>query len=457
MDLHALKADLYNQSRAILDAVEADPDRRELTSAEIAELDRLDARYNEIETQAAVVDRVEARGEALRAGSGTGRRTLPDAMNGTMPGGGAAGGRRWGARGRANVSILGGLYDGAPHDMHGFKDGQDWFAAALGGRYDPRLMAAGTGSTTGVGESGGYMVPTPIAYDILQDAVIASQILPRVTSTPVTSKNSTHPRFAFEDGSTGLTGGFQGLWIGEAQDATLQQAKIEALNVTTNKLAVYTKASSELIADSPAFAQRLQPQMVKAMSYSLDRALVRGTGAGQPLGLLNSNSTITVTADGGQAADALVWKNVAKLFSAMYAAGTSRAVWLVHPTVVTQLLLLQNTVQNVAATENVGGTPAVTVSDAGTLRMLGREVIQSEHLPPLGDFGDVMFIYLSQYALFMRLEIYVETTNAVHWIADEFDFRAIMRVTGMPMWVSARKRPGDANPSKSWGVTLAAR
>ena len=259
MDLRALQRDLYEQQRRIVDEVESDPDRRELTAAEIAELDRLDARYTELDAQVAVVDRVAARGAEVGAMAGTGRRSMPDRIDGNMPGAGPARTRRWGARGHANVSILGGLYDGAPHDMHGFKDGQDWFAAALGGRYDPRLMAVGTGSTTGVGETGGYMMPMPVAFDILQDVVIASQILPRVTSVPVTSKYSTHPRFVFEDRSTGLMGGFQGLWIGEAQDATLQQAKVEALNVTTNKLAVYTKASSELIADSPAFAQRLNP------------------------------------------------------------------------------------------------------------------------------------------------------------------------------------------------------
>ena len=133
-----------------------------------------------------------------------------------------------------------------------------------------------------------------------------------------------------------------------------------------------------------------------------------------------------------------------------------RAVWIVHPTVIPQLLSMTNTVKNVAGTENVGGVlplPLVTGADA----LIGRPVVQSEHMKIVGDLGDVVLADLSQYALFMRSQLGVETSNAPYWITDEIAYRCSVRCDGLGLWTSAAKRPGDTNPTESWAVTLAAR
>ena len=113
------------------------------------------------------------------------------------------------------------------------------------------------------------------------------------------------------------------------------------------------------------FAAEFQPALVMALSYSLDHVIVRGTGAGQPLGLLNDVAMLTVAAEGGQAADTFLFVNAVKMYSALYAGGVARSAWIMHPTVIPQLLTMQNVVKNVAGTENVGGTSAVTVGSDG--------------------------------------------------------------------------------------------
>jgi HK97 family phage major capsid protein len=91
------------------------------------------------------------------------------------------------------------------------------------------------------------------------------------------------------------------------------------------------------------------------------------------------------------------------------------------------------------------------------MRLLGRPVIQSEHLNPVGDLSDVLLADLSQYVLFLRKDVTVETSNAVHWMTDEVDFRAILRADGMGLWATAGKRPGDSSASEGWLVRLGAR
>ena len=118
---------------------------------------------------------------------------------------------------------------------------------------------------------------------------------------------------------------------------------------------------------------------------------------------------------------------------------------------------MKDPVTNVAGTENVGGQPAVTISDDGSMRLLGRPVILNEHQPVLGDLGDVLLADLSQYAVFMRKEVSVETSPHFYFQSDELAFRLSMRLDAMGLWAAAGKRPGDAAASESWLVRLAAR
>ena len=135
----------------------------------------------------------------------------------------------------------------------------------------------------------------------------------------------------------------------------------------------------------------------------------------------------------------------------MYAAGVKRAVWLVHPTVIPQLATMQNVVKNVAGTENVGGVSAVTIGAEGQMQLLGRPVIQTEHLNRIGDLGDVVLADLSQYAAFIRSGISVETSVHAYWNTDDMAFRAAIRMDSQGLWVEPGRSFGDvAAPTESW-------
>jgi HK97 family phage major capsid protein len=52
---------------------------------------------------------------------------------------------------------------------------------------------------------------------------------------------------------------------------------------------------------------------VDEIAFRLDDAIINGTGAGQPLGVINAASTVTVSKESGQAADTVVFENCLKI------------------------------------------------------------------------------------------------------------------------------------------------
>jgi HK97 family phage major capsid protein len=72
--------------------------------------------------------------------------------------------------------------------------------------------------------------------------------------------------------------------------------------------------------------------------FMTEDAIVEGTGAGQPLGILNSPALISVAKETGQAAATIVKENVDKMWSRMWARARKNAIWLINQDIEPQLL-----------------------------------------------------------------------------------------------------------------------
>ena len=176
---------------------------------------------------------------------------------------------------------------------------------------------------------------------------------------------------------------------------------------------------------------------------------LNGSGAQEPLGVLNCPSVISVDKEAAQANDTIVYENISNMFARMYPAGRSRAIWLANETTIPQLLSL---------TVDVGTSGEVIKvfnENNGNFSILGRPVVFTPNLPVLGDANDIVFVDLSQYAIGIRREMRLEKSNIPGWTQDLVSYRVIVRVDGMGTWESAiTPRNGD---TLSWCVGLAAR
>jgi len=318
--------------------------------------------------------------------------------------------------------------------------------AIAAGNTDPRLIVNAS-MTEGTGVSAGFLVPPQFIAGILDGALDQEAIRPNATVIPMASYDMDTAAFDYQDGTSGKRGGLQLLWGGESAALTEQVGKTRKVSFTSKKATILCRVSSELTEDAPAFDRQLSTAMTQAVAGGLDGAFVSGTGAGQPLGILNAPCLITVVKESGQATLTLFLQNLANMLAKLTPSAYKRSTWLVHPTVLPSLLQLTVVVKNVAGTENVGGGLAAAVVQGadGQLSIYGRPVIVTDACSTFTSAGDVVLADLSQYAIGMRSDVRIEIAREVYFASDEIAFRLRMRLDGLPLASAATKLRDGSN------------
>lgn len=319
-----------------------------------------------------------------------------------------------------------------------------------GGEIDPRLRnaAATIISTEGIGADGGFAVPPDFRSEIEQLIFAQDSLVGRTDQLTSSSNTLTIP----VDMTTPwqATGGVQAYWDGEG--GTKAQSKIALENVTVrlHKLAALIPVTEELIEDAPALDAYLRRKVPEKMDFKLSDAIVRGTGAGMPLGFMNAPALVTVAAEGGQTADTINATNVLKMLARLPVENRLSAVWLIHPDAEVQLPLM--TIGDQPVYMPPGG-----LSDAPFGRLLGRTVIPHQVAATVGDLGDIMLVDLRAY-LTIRKGGGIRTDVSMHlWFdQDLVAFRFVLRVAGQPWWSAPIAQRSGSNTMSPY-VTLAAR
>ena len=228
-----------------------------------------------------------------------------------------------------------------------------------------------------------------------------------------------------------------------------QTAKTRKIELVAKKLGLLTEASNELLSSGVSFRDQLEETITRALGWFLDDAFLNGTGAGQPLGVLNDPALIAVPKQGGQAADTIQYENVVDMFARLHPALVEDAVFVVNPTTIPQLLTMSLVI-------GTGGTHIPVMTEAGNgFRMLGRDVLLTEKLPTLGDEGDILLAAFSQYAVGLRAEMSLDRSQHVGFARDVETYRGILRGDGQGKWSGAYTP--KTGSTLSWAVTLAAR
>ena len=190
----------------------------------------------------------------------------------------------------------------------------------------------------------------------------------------------------------------------------------------------------------------LLPALNSAIVFGRDHLFLRGTGAGQPLGVINAPRTITVANDTGQAASSIVYENIVTMHSRLHPQCLGRAVWIANPTALPQLLQLSVPV-------GTGGSHVPVLNEtAGTYSILGRPLLLTSKLPALGTRGDLMLVDRSQYVIGESPGIVVASSDHHKVLQGQRVWLAFTRIDGQPKWAAPyTPQHGD---SLSWAVTL---
>jgi HK97 family phage major capsid protein len=254
-------------------------------------------------------------------------------------------------------------------------------------------------------------------------------------------------------------GGVLPYWTGEAGAITQSKPSLETVTVKLHKLAVLVPLTDELMEDAPALNGWLNRKVPQKLASAINLAIVQGTGAGQPLGILNAGHTVSVAKVGSQVADTLVGINIINMYSRMYAPWRRNAVWLINQDIEPQLHTLMKLGRlDTGAVDSGWGAilyvPPGGLSGTPYATLYGRPVIATQACETLGDKGDIIFAALDQY-LTVQKSAGMRNDVSIHlWFdQDTTAFRFIMRLAGQPWWnttIAAR----DGSTTYSAFVTL---
>jgi HK97 family phage major capsid protein len=352
---------------------------------------------------------------------------------------------------------------------------------SLLGKYNTTLakvnIARAVSSPDGMYETsepdGGALVPPDFTTQIWERIYSQEKILPRTQGYTVsgnTMKIPANTETSRVDGSR--WGGVLGYWEGEAQQLTGSRPKFRSIDMRLKKLTVFTFVTNELLTDSAtALEQYLGRVAPDEIDFKILDALINGTGAGIPLGILNDPAFITVAKDTGQAAKTISYTNVMNMYNRMWAPSRARSIWVYNQEVEPQLWQM-------ALPVGTGGVPVYlppgmgggVVTGGGSSRpygaagtntsegspfawLYGRPAIALEQCPGLGSPGDIMLIDWSQYLSISKGTVQTAMSMHLKFDYDESVFRWIFRMDGQGAW-SAPLTPFKTNTSATYSFAV---
>jgi HK97 family phage major capsid protein len=307
-------------------------------------------------------------------------------------------------------------------------------AGRPGGKVDPRLYnAAASGLSETVPSDGGFLVQQDFATEILKETFATGILASKCKRIPISGNANSLKINGIDETSRASTryGGIVGYWEDEADLKTKSKPKFRKIELNLKKLIGLCYATDELLQDAAALEGVIRQGFISEFGFLLDDAIINGTGAGQPLGILNSGCLVSVTKETGQKADTVVTENVIKMYSRMFPTSLARAEWYINANIIPQLFTMSLSI-------GTGGIPvfmpAGGISGQPYNTLFGRPVIAIEQAATLGDAGDIIFADLAGgYILAEKGGIQSDMSIHVRFLYDESVFRFVLRVDGQPV------------------------
>jgi HK97 family phage major capsid protein len=282
-------------------------------------------------------------------------------------------------------------------------------------------------------EAGGYLIPEEFRTQLLTTAVEKTNILTRAMKIPMKTNSISIPFISGFDHSGGLLhGGVEFKWLDEVAGKTETRPKFGKINLKLKKCAGLCYASDEILEDSPISMQPLlNSAFTDALAWSLDWVFINGTGAGQPLGVLNASCLVTIAKESGQAADTIVYENIVNMYSRLWR--TDNAIWLANKNTFPQLATMTLGTANYPIY-----LPANSAAGRPFNTLMGLPLIFTEHCRTIGDVGDIILADWSQYLVGQK-STGLKFASSIHlkFDYDQTAFRFVYRVDGQPWWISA--------------------
>jgi HK97 family phage major capsid protein len=311
------------------------------------------------------------------------------------------------------------------------------------------IQKAALGESSGV--TGGYTVPTQFSEQIQLLMAEDTFIRPRAFVQPMTSAVMQIPYLdvttAQAAGTPWEFGGLKVAWTAEAQARTESEPQFKQLELRPWELSAYSVSSNVLLQDSAIGLEKFLYQLfAKVIGWTEEYAFLQGNGVGKPVGMLTANANIAVTR---ATAGKISYADCASIISRLLPASLGRAIWVVHPYGLIDLVQLRDAAGRVVWVDAMGGA---TKNIPGYL--FGRPVFVSEKVPSYGTKGDLNLLDPAMYVIGDRMQLEVAASEHVNFLNNQMTWRVVERVDGQP-WIEKSITLADGTSTVSPFVSLA--
>lgn len=276
---------------------------------------------------------------------------------------------------------------------------------------------------------GGLLVPTQFSMDIYRRMVATNNILNSLNPITVRGKNMKFLALAENSRVNGSRwGGVQGYWRKEGFQYTPSKPQFRDVRLELNKLTVEVIATEELLEDSEiALETWLNTVVPDEFNFQLNDAVINGTGAGMPRGILASGSKITAGAVAAQGANTLIFQNVLDMYSRVTAGQRGSLIWLYNQDVESSLFRM------FLPTGTSAGVAIFTPNESGGgFRLMGRPALVVEQASSLGTEGDLIAFATDGYACIKKGATQNDVSMHLRFDFDERVFKWRYRFDGEP-------------------------
>ena len=320
----------------------------------------------------------------------------------------------------------------------GFKSQGEFFAAArkyfLGSYRDSRIDALyKTALTEGTDSAGGVLVPEEWAQPIFSTALEGSIVRGRAQVMNMASDTLNVHTLVDTSRASNMFGGVTLTWLAEGADeyATTVKPSIGRVQLTAHKGVATCFVSNELNQDHDQLGSFLTRSFGDAVRFYEDDKFLWGSGVGQPLGIMNAASLITVSRTGYSLVPDPI--DIGEMASRLLPGSWRNAVWLMN----------QKVLYTWAAAVSTSGANATAAVDLSYMTILGRPIIVTEHALAPGGPGDLILADFSQYVIGDR-GLYISASSQADyssgtngWLKDETCWKLTIRVDGQPLLPAA--------------------
>jgi HK97 family phage major capsid protein len=332
------------------------------------------------------------------------------------------------------------IFNVAKPQAGGWKNAGEFWAALVGGRWDPRFQNAYSGASEGVDSGGGFTVPGSFSAEMMNMMLEENFFLRFADVIPGIQGTASFPMWDDQDQSTSAIAGLGAYWVGEGVDATPVIPKLRRVVMRLSKLMTLVPVTNELLEDNAAdFAQRLQRAIAQNLSFVLLWSFFNADGVGKPLGIRNAPCTITQSRTAGTSAGSVTAADLVGMYSRLSPSSVPNAAFVAHRTNLPSLLLMTISTGNSASPIYLPGNPG-NLANAPSGTLLGRPLYISEAVPEATStaHGSISLVDATQYAVALGPNLGAEAgpqiaaSEHAAFVSDQTLVRARLRVAGAP-------------------------